>query len=1107
MIANKTYDGSAAATLTNPGTVTTGVGSETLTLGGTLTATFADANAGVGKLVTASGYTLGDGSGLASNYTLSNPTATTTANIDRKALTVSGLTVAGKTYDGTTAATITHAGSIATGVTGETLTLGGTPTAAFADANAGIGKLVTASGYTLGDGSGLASNYTLTSPNATTTADIAKAALRVVANHEAKFVTQADPAGYAGVSYLGFVNGETANVLGGSLTVSRSNAGTEIAGIYHGVLVPAGLTAANYELSYTAGDFTIVPSNQLLVRVAPTSTIYGTDAGYVVNHAEYWNGSTAVSLSGIHANGGNNVTISDGAGGSATFTVAPQTAVHAGSGKLAAGIYSLASSGAVTENSVNFSDTITVVGSHTVTPKTLALSTSGVAKVYDGTTTMTGLALALAGIEAGDAVQASGVGAFNNAQVSRDSTGNVLADKSYAISGIQLAGTDAGNYRLTGASSLSGNDGRIDPATLSVTYTGQSKVYDGNTSATVSISDNRIGGDVPTLSYNANFADKNVGLNKPISVSNVSLAGTHAGNYTLASASGSTAADITRRASVIWVGPMNGGNWFDPANWADGAVPDLSNVSGVVIPNGYTPIFGPTVVAPAQSGPVHIDSLGVGGGLIQTDGALHIGTGGMTLNSLMQSGGILTIAGNLTIHQNFSQNGAGTLTVHGDTQITDTVGGVSLGNLYALGTLDVTSTGGDITQAGGTAIQVEGATTLAAGGYDITVNNPTNDFRGPFNAYGRNIQVVDGVGGLVFGNVSATGTLDATSTGGDITQAGGTAIQVEGATTLAAGGYDITVNNPGNDFRGPFNAYGRNIQVTDGAGGLVFGNVSATGTLDATSSGGDITQAGGTAIQVNGATTLAAGGYDITVNNPNNDFRGPFNAYGRNIQVVDGAGGLVFGNVSATGTLDATSTGGDITQAGGTAIQVEGATTLVAGGYDITVNNPNNDFRGPFNAYGRNIQVVDGVGNLILGNVLATGNFDATSTDGDITQAGNTMIRVDGSTILDAPNGTIELNATGNVFAGGLRQLAGAGSSTVVPPRRRHRRRRQHPLPTAPPIHRRCNPKRQQLRSPLRKTRWEEPRWRQSPRLAVRAQVAAGIQASLAPVPRILAAH
>ena len=66
----------------------------------------------------------------------------------------------------------------------------------------------------------------------------------------------------------------------------------------------------------------------------------------------------------------------------------------------------------------------------------------------------------------------------------------------------------------------------ITPLTLTVSATGQDKVYDGTTSATVALSDNRIAGDVFTdADTSANFSDKNVGTGKPVTVASISITG------------------------------------------------------------------------------------------------------------------------------------------------------------------------------------------------------------------------------------------------------------------------------------------------------------------------------------------------------------------------------------------------------------------------------------------------------------------------------------------------------------------------------------------------------------------------------------------------------
>src|SRR5581483_7962053 len=85
----------------------------------------------------------------------------------------------------------------------------------------------------------------------------------------------------------------------------------------------------------------------------------------------------------------------------------------------------------------------------------------------------------------------------------------------------------------------------ITAATLTVSATGVNKVYDRTTAATVTLGDNRIAGDVFTATYtNASFADKNVGTNKTVTVTGISISGADAANYA-ANATATTTADIT----------------------------------------------------------------------------------------------------------------------------------------------------------------------------------------------------------------------------------------------------------------------------------------------------------------------------------------------------------------------------------------------------------------------------------------------------------------------------------------------------------------------------------------------------------------------------------
>ena len=169
---NKTYDGGAVAGITSAtltGVLPGDVGSVSLTGG---TASFASANVANGITVTDTGLSLTGP--LAGDYSLSNPTETSAANITP--LSISGSITAGnKVYDGGTAVSITSANL--TGVlpadAGSVSLTGGS--ASFASANVANGITVTDGGLSLtGD---LAGDYSLSNPTETTTANITPLAI------------------------------------------------------------------------------------------------------------------------------------------------------------------------------------------------------------------------------------------------------------------------------------------------------------------------------------------------------------------------------------------------------------------------------------------------------------------------------------------------------------------------------------------------------------------------------------------------------------------------------------------------------------------------------------------------------------------------------------------------------------------------------------------------------------------------------------------------------------------------------------------------------------------------------------------------------------------
>ena len=91
----------------------------------------------------------------------------------------------------------------------------------------------------------------------------------------------------------------------------------------------------------------------------------------------------------------------------------------------------------------------------------------------------------------------------------------------------------------------------VAPKALVLTAIATDKVYDTNKNAVVSWNDNRVLGDMLTISYeSATFDNKHVGTNKSVTVNGISLGGTDAGNYTF-NTSANTNANITPAAITV----------------------------------------------------------------------------------------------------------------------------------------------------------------------------------------------------------------------------------------------------------------------------------------------------------------------------------------------------------------------------------------------------------------------------------------------------------------------------------------------------------------------------------------------------------------------------
>src|SRR5204863_417709 len=175
---------------------------------------------------------------------------------------------------------------------------------------------------------------------------------------------------------------------------------------------------------------------------------------------------------------------------------------------------------------------------------------------------------------------------------------NVGVAKSVSVSGIAISGTDSANYTANTTASTTAN---ITARSLTVSATGVSRVYDGTTNATVTLSDNRVAGDTLSSSYTgASFANKNVGTAKTVSVSGIAISGADAANYTVNTTANATA-DIT--AATVSASITADNKVYDGTTAATIATRSLSGVAGsdAVSLSGGTATFASSKVGVAKT--------------------------------------------------------------------------------------------------------------------------------------------------------------------------------------------------------------------------------------------------------------------------------------------------------------------------------------------------------------------------------------------------------------------------------------------------------------------------------------------------------------------------
>ncbi|MDE2348896.1 MAG: hypothetical protein KGL92_10375 [Gammaproteobacteria bacterium] len=579
----KTYDGTTSAT--GSATVVAGTlfhnvsngGVQDGIAGGSLA--FTDPNAGnADKTVGLSGVTVSDGNG-GGNYVVTYAN-NTTSTIDPATLTLAG-TIADKTYDGTTVATLS--GFTLSGLIGDQTLGASAGTANFATKNAGTGIAVSIGGIILADGAngGLASNYQVNTA-AVATGNIDPKLLTVSATVANKVYDGTTTASLQSYGLSGFVGNESVNaVYAGSANFDSKDVGIGKSVSITGLELVNGANgglASNYAVPADAlANADITPATLHVAGVVALDTVYNGTTTADVN-------TQSAVLTGVI--GSDSVSVGSISGNYLTKDVGSNKAIVTSSFVLAgadAKDYTLVQPTGLTAN---------------VTPRPLNVTASGDNKVYDGTTVAT-VTLADNAI-AGDALTIGSTNAF----LSKD----VGTGKYVNVSNITLGGVDARDYTLVDTNTAT--FASITPATLTVTATGANKVYDGNTSATVTLSDSPLAGDVVNLTYSsAGFSTKNVGIGKTVTVGGIAATGADAVDYVVTTVATTTA---TITPATLLVTASGGSKPYDGNTSAPVTLTDNAYAGDQVLVTDSGASFATPAVGAGKT--IIVSGIGIAGG-------------------------------------------------------------------------------------------------------------------------------------------------------------------------------------------------------------------------------------------------------------------------------------------------------------------------------------------------------------------------------------------------------------------------------------------------------------------------------------------------------------
>jgi len=464
---------------------------------------------------------------------------------------------------------------------------------------------------------------------------------------------------------------------------------------------------------------------------------------------------------------------------------------------------------------------------------------------------------------------------------------------------------------------------------------------------------------------------------------------------------------------------------------------------------------------------------------VNVTGNLRLTSDGGTTQTAILTANALATAGNgavtLNLANSFNTFASSTannvsITRAGGSLSIGTVGGITAVNLGA-GNFTVNVSNGALTQAN--SITANDVTVTTGGGNNITLNNVNNAISGTFTATAlgasADLALINTVA-TQLGNIEIQDSVSITSSGGPITQAAVTTLDIGGNTSFSTTLADqaITLDNSGNTIAGTV------AFTTSGTGGDVTYRHAGDINFDTTTVGGDltvlqetagsdtITQVGGSVITVAGVASfdnnstvtgdvaitnttatnfgpgdsVVAGDLTITSAGPVTQtgaikVAGDFDSNGAGSTTLDNAGN-VFG-----GTFTTSDGSIFLSRVGDVDINVElggAVNTGASGNLTVIALLEGEEFAGGSNLPGASI-TLNGSNAFSGGLVVNTGNptlNTVNAASNNITQSGN--ITVGGTSTFRAVESAANQVGTGNITlnAGGTNTLSGAIQFTGV---------------------------------------------------------------------------